>query len=81
MGHTEGLVPETTNNTITSRPEKTEQDGMFAAMEEKFEAFTYSGHLSGYASGHNHCGLVFSIDTIYLSEPSRGQICRYYDKW
>ncbi|XP_001942958.2 uncharacterized protein LOC100168878 [Acyrthosiphon pisum] len=82
LGHTEDAVSESLNNYYVVaahvKPGKAERGGIFAAREEKFEAITYAGHLSGYASGHNHCGLVFAIDTLYLSKPLRGKIPREF---
>ncbi|KAE9530820.1 hypothetical protein AGLY_011282 [Aphis glycines] len=52
--------------------------GIFQAREEKFEALAYAGHLPGYASGHNYYGLVFSINTIFVSKPLRGKIPREF---
>jgi len=78
LGHTEDALSETTNNYYIVAahvlPDETEMGGMFQAREEKFEALAYAGHLPGYASGHNYYGLVFSINTIFVSKPLRGKI-------
>jgi len=78
LGHTEDALSETVNNYYIVAahvvPDESELGGMFPAREEKFEALAYAGHLPGYASGHNHYGLVFSINTIFVSEPLRGKI-------
>lgn len=78
LGHTEDALCETVNNyyIIAAHvvPGEDEQGGLFAAREEKFEALTYAGHLPGYASGHNQHGLVYSINTIFVSKPQRGKI-------
>jgi len=76
--HTEDALSETVNNYYIVAahviPGEAEINGVFAAREEKFEALAYAGHLPGYASGHNDHGLVFSINTIFVSEPLRGRI-------
>lgn len=78
LGHTEDAMSETVNNyyIISAHvvPGEDESGGLFAARDEKFEALAYAGHLPGYASGHNYHGLVFSINTIFVSEPLRGKI-------
>lgn len=78
MGHTEDALSETVNNyyIIAAHviPGEDESGGLFSAREEKFEALAYAGHLPGYASGHNYHGLVFSINTIFVSKPLRGRI-------
>lgn len=84
MGHTEDALSETVNNYYIVAahvvPGEAETGGLFDAREEKFEALAYAGHLPGYASGHNHHGLVFSINTIFVSEPLRGKI-REFDQY
>ncbi|XP_027849361.2 uncharacterized protein LOC114128947 [Aphis gossypii] len=82
LGHTEDALSETTNNYYIVAahvlPDETEMGGIFQAREEKFEALAYAGHLPGYASGHNYYGLVFSINTIFVSKPLRGKIPREF---
>ncbi|XP_025422737.1 uncharacterized protein LOC112692322 isoform X1 [Sipha flava] len=82
LGHTEDAMSETVNNyyIISAHvvPGEDESGGLFAARDEKFEALAYAGHLPGYASGHNHHGLVFSINTIFVSKPLRGKIPREF---
>ncbi|XP_022165367.1 uncharacterized protein LOC111030262 [Myzus persicae] len=39
---------------------------------------TYAGSLSGYASGHNYHGLVFSVNTIFAKKLSRNKIPRVF---
>ncbi|VVC42708.1 Peptidase C45 [Cinara cedri] len=80
LGHTEDSVKETVNNYIILAahviPSEREKGGIFAAREEKFEALTYVAHLSGYASGHNMFGLIFSVNQIFVSKPLSGRIPR-----
>ncbi|XP_025208980.1 uncharacterized protein LOC112604245 [Melanaphis sacchari] len=82
LGHTEDALSETVNNYYIMAahvvPGESELGGRFPAREEKFKALTYAGHLPGYASGHNHYGLVFSINTIFVSKPLRGKIPREF---
>uniref|UniRef100_A0A2S2NY22 Peptidase C45 hydrolase domain-containing protein n=1 Tax=Schizaphis graminum TaxID=13262 RepID=A0A2S2NY22_SCHGA len=82
LGHTEDAMSETVNNyyivAAHVMPGESELGGMFSAREEKFEALAYAGHLPGYASGHNHYGLVFSINTIFVSKPLKGKIPREF---
>lgn len=47
------------------KPRFEEGGGVFPVREEKWEAMTYAGSLSGYASGHNYHGLVFTVNTIF----------------
>lgn len=81
LGHTEDALSETVNNYYIVAahvvPGVAEMGGVFGAREEKFEALAYAGHLPGYASGHNYHGLVFSINTIFVSQPLRGRIREY----
>lgn len=81
LGHTEDALCETVNHfyvmAVHVMPGENEKGGTFPAREEKFEAVTYAGHLPGYASGHNYHGLVFSINTIFVSKPLRGKIREY----
>jgi len=82
LGHTEDAMSETVNNyyivAAHVMPGESELGGMFPAREEKFEALAYAGHLPGYASGHNHYGLVFSINTIFVSKPLKSKIPREF---
>lgn len=81
LGHTEDALSETVNRyyIIAAHvvPSEVEMGGVFPARNEKFEALAYAGHLPGYASGHNYHGLVFSINTIFVSKPIRGKIRMY----
>jgi len=78
LGHTEDAMSETVNNYYIVAahvvPDESEMGGIFPAREEKFEALAYAGHLPGYASGHNQYGLVYSINTIFVSKPLKGKI-------
>ncbi|KAL5243911.1 hypothetical protein ACI65C_011321 [Semiaphis heraclei] len=82
LGHTEDAMSETVNNYYIMAahvvPDESEMGGIFPAREEKFEALAYAGHLPGYASGHNQYGLVYSINTIFVSKPLKGKIPREF---
>ncbi|VVC42587.1 Peptidase C45 [Cinara cedri] len=80
LGHTEDALTETVNNFILLCahiiPSDREKGGIFEAREEKFKAITYIGHLSGYASGFNYHGVIFSINTLFVSNPLPNKIPR-----
>ncbi|XP_050527410.1 uncharacterized protein LOC126897677 [Daktulosphaira vitifoliae] len=82
LGHTEDALASTEDNyyIIAAHiiPNKYESGGVFKAREEKFEALAYAGHLPGYASGYNYHGVVFSINTIFVTKPLRGRIPREF---
>ncbi|XP_050420912.1 uncharacterized protein LOC126833544 isoform X2 [Adelges cooleyi] len=82
LGHTEDALASAEDNyyIIAAHvlPSENESGGLFKAREEKFEALAYAGHLPGYASGHNHHGVVFSINTIFVNSPLRGRIPREF---
>ncbi|XP_050546832.1 uncharacterized protein LOC126908630 isoform X1 [Daktulosphaira vitifoliae] len=82
LGHTEDALAETEDNyyiiAAHVMPGEDELNGVFQAREEKFEALAYAGHLPGYASGHNFHGVVFSINTIFVTKPLRGRIPREF---
>lgn len=42
-----------------------ELGGVFGAREEKWEAMTHAGLLSGHACGHNFHGLVFTVNALF----------------
>jgi len=78
IGHNEDALNTTINHfyivSAHIKPTGEEGDGIFPIREEKWEAMTYAGSLSGYASGHNYHGLVFSINTIFAKKLSRNKI-------
>jgi len=78
IGHNEDALNTTINHfyivSAHIKPKGEEGGGIFPTREEKWEAMTYAGLLPGYASGHNHHGLVFSVNTIFAKKLSRNKI-------
>lgn len=78
IGHNEDALNTTINHfyivSAHIKPNIGEGDGIFPIREEKWEAMTYAGSLSGYASGHNYHGLVFSVNTIFAKNLRRNKI-------
>lgn len=78
IGHNEDALKETLNRfyiiNAHIKPGPEEGGGKFATREEKWEAMTYAASLSGYASGHNHHGFVFAINTIFAKKLLRKKI-------
>ncbi|KAL4121316.1 hypothetical protein QTP88_013855 [Uroleucon formosanum] len=82
IGHNEDALNTTINHfyivSAHIKPNIGEGDGIFPIREEKWEAMTYAGSLSGYASGHNYHGLVFSVNTIFAKNLRRNKIPRVF---
>ncbi|XP_029342967.1 uncharacterized protein LOC100162707 isoform X1 [Acyrthosiphon pisum] len=82
IGHNEDALNTTINHfyivSAHIKPNGKEGGGIFPIREEKWEAMTYAGSLSGYASGHNYHGLVFSINTIFAKKLRRNKIPRVF---
>lgn len=78
IGHNEDAMRESLNRFYVInahvKPGPNESGGRFAAREERWEALTYAATLPGYASGHNHHGLLFTINTIFGKNVTRNRI-------
>jgi len=78
IGHNEDALSETIMHVyIVSAhiiPADNERGGVFDVREEKWTSLTYAGSLSGYASGYNYHGLVYSINTIFAKNLMRKRI-------
>ncbi|XP_060836567.1 beta-alanyl-dopamine/carcinine hydrolase-like isoform X2 [Rhopalosiphum padi] len=80
IGHNEDALSATINRfyivSAHIKPKGEEGGGVFPVREEKWEAMTYAGSLSGYASGYNFDGLVFTINTIFAKKLNKKKIPR-----
>lgn len=47
------------------KPTHEEGGGLFPIRKERWEAMTSAATLSGYTSGHNDHGFVFTINTVF----------------
>ncbi|KAL5243912.1 hypothetical protein ACI65C_011322 [Semiaphis heraclei] len=78
IGHNEDALNTAINHfyivSAHIKPRSEEGGGIFPTREEKWEAMTYAGSLPGYASGHNHHGLVFSVNTVFAKKISTNKI-------
>ncbi|KAF0747070.1 Uncharacterized protein FWK35_00031943, partial [Aphis craccivora] len=82
IGHNEDALNATINHfyivSAHIMPKGEEGGGIFPVREEKWEAMTYAGSLSGYASGYNFHGLVFTINTIFAKKLINNKIPRVF---